>query len=219
MTWQVQHELAALVADTDGAHPDTGFGRPWLVSRDLAVLAVADRQLTQLQVFFEDSRAVIKAPPDKAQPTEFFEHALSPWGPCVLGMSSQGLTRLSFAGEIPWDPLARSACAPQTVHPLFRGDLKELRLQLQGSAFELAVWRALLSLPRGGTTTYGTIARQIGQPRAARAVGAAVGRNPVAWVVPCHRVLPATGGMGGFRWGVPLKRLMLQAEGVDLPAS
>jgi len=85
-------------------------------------------------------------------------------------------------------------------------------LQLQGTSFEHAVWRVLLGLRRGQTTTYGAIAKQIGQPGAARAVGGAVGRNPLAWIVPCHRVLPANGQLGGFRWGAALKSRMLQAE-------
>jgi len=82
----------------------------------------------------------------------------------------------------------------------------------QGTPFQLRVWAALQSIPPGETRTYGQIAEQIGAPRAARAVGAAVGANPIAWLIPCHRVLPAQGGLGGFRWGTHRKRAMLAAE-------
>ena len=219
MTWQVPHEFAPMGTDTDGVDPDSRLDRPWLVGRDLAVLAGADRRLTQLQVFFECKQASAGDRLAENASTEYIESALSPWGPCVLGFAARGLAVLSFAEGSPWRPVVGSAPEPQTVHPLFRGDLKDLSLHLRGSAFQLAVWRALLCVRRGCATTYGAIAREIGQPRAARAVGAAVGRNPVAWIVPCHRVLPANGSIGGFRWGAALKRRMLQAEGVAVTAS
>lgn len=81
-----------------------------------------------------------------------------------------------------------------------------------GSEWRRAVWRALLTIPAGQTETYGSIAARLGRPRAARAVGAAVGANPLACFVPCHRVVPATGGIGGFRWGGWRKRALLDAE-------
>lgn len=91
-------------------------------------------------------------------------------------------------------------------------------LEMVGSAFQCRVWRYLLRLDPGQCLTYGEVARHIGQPGAARAVGAAVGANPVPVLVPCHRVLPASGGTGHYGGGERRKRWLLNTEGVTLPA-
>ncbi|MGA2604556.1 MAG: methylated-DNA--[protein]-cysteine S-methyltransferase [Verrucomicrobiia bacterium] len=83
-----------------------------------------------------------------------------------------------------------------------------------GTAFQQAVWRALKTIPRGETRSYGWVAQKIGQPKASRAVGAACGANPVPVIVPCHRVIASDGSIGGFGGGLPLKRRLLQIEGV-----
>ena len=85
-------------------------------------------------------------------------------------------------------------------------------LDLMGTVFQQRVWRALRDIPRGATTTYAQLARQIGAPRAVRAVGTACGANPAAVIVPCHRVLRGDGGLGGYRWGLPRKRALLARE-------
>lgn len=90
-------------------------------------------------------------------------------------------------------------------------------VDLHGTAFQRRVWAALLQVRRGETKTYGDIARSIGQPEAARAVGGAVGANPVSILVPCHRILPAGGGVGHYGWGADLKRRILEIEGVYVP--
>ena len=84
-----------------------------------------------------------------------------------------------------------------------------------GSEFDRAVWRALRRIPAGRVRTYGEVAREVGRPRAARAVGGACGRNPVAIVVPCHRVV-ASNGLGGFGAGLDVKRRLLGLEGVSV---
>ncbi|PAU80375.1 methylated-DNA--protein-cysteine methyltransferase [Halovibrio salipaludis] len=89
-------------------------------------------------------------------------------------------------------------------------------LEMVGSAFQQRVWRYLLRLDPGQCLTYGEVARHIGQPGAARAVGAAVGANPVSVLVPCHRVLPASGGTGHYGGGERRKRWLLSGEGVGL---
>ncbi len=86
-------------------------------------------------------------------------------------------------------------------------------VRLEGSEFDVVVWNALREIPYGETRTYGDIARRIGRPTAARAVGAANGRNPVPIVVPCHRVVAAGGKLGGFGGGLELKRRLLLLEG------
>jgi AraC family transcriptional regulator, regulatory protein of adaptative response / methylated-DNA-[protein]-cysteine methyltransferase len=88
----------------------------------------------------------------------------------------------------------------------------DLPLDLIGTAFQQRVWRALRDIPRGETRSYSQIAKQIGAPGAARAVGSACGKNPVAVVVPCHRVLRDDGAIGGYRWGLPRKRALLERE-------
>lgn len=93
-----------------------------------------------------------------------------------------------------------------------RGGQGDVALDLEGTPFQQRVWRHLQAVPPGATTTYGELARRLGRPRAVRAVGRAVAANPAAVLVPCHRVVRADGGLGGFRWGVDRKRRMLAAE-------
>jgi len=88
----------------------------------------------------------------------------------------------------------------------------ELELDLRGTEFQLAVWRALCAIPYGETISYGEQARRVGQPNAPRAVGAANGANPIAIVVPCHRVVAADGKLGGYGGGLPLKKRLLALE-------
>jgi methylated-DNA-[protein]-cysteine S-methyltransferase len=85
-------------------------------------------------------------------------------------------------------------------------------LLLEGTAFQIAVWRALLEIPPGTTATYGEIARQLGRPQAARAVGAANGQNPISIIVPCHRLVGADGSLTGYGWGIDRKRRLLELE-------
>jgi AraC family transcriptional regulator of adaptative response/methylated-DNA-[protein]-cysteine methyltransferase len=114
------------------------------------------------------------------------------WAPARLSQDATGAKRL--AAEI------------------FAATAKDMRLHLCGSVFQLQVWTALLRIRPGYYVGYGDLAREIGAPRASRAVGQAVGANRVALLVPCHRVLAAGGRIGGFRWGTALKRAMLEQE-------
>jgi len=90
--------------------------------------------------------------------------------------------------------------------------LVPLGLLVRGTNFQVKVWRALLQVPVGTVATYEDIATAIGQPTAVRAVGTAIGRNPVAFLIPCHRVIRTTGALGGYQWGLPRKRAMLAWE-------
>jgi AraC family transcriptional regulator of adaptative response/methylated-DNA-[protein]-cysteine methyltransferase len=92
----------------------------------------------------------------------------------------------------------------------------EVALQLIGAPFQIKVWEALLAIPSGHVTTYTEIARRIGNAKAVRAVGTAVGRNPISWLIPCHRALSRDGELGGYHWGLPLKRAMLAYESARL---
>ena len=93
------------------------------------------------------------------------------------------------------------------------GGRGEAALHMIGAPFQIKVWEALLQIPSGHVTTYSEIACAIGNPRAVRAVGTAVGRNPVSYLIPCHRALRKSGALGGYHWGLPVKRAMLAWEG------
>lgn len=105
------------------------------------------------------------------------------------------------------------AATAAEIHARLSGRRRSpLALVLSGTPFETQVWEALLRLPEGAVTSYGDVADAIDAPGAARAVGQAVGANPVAVLIPCHRVLRANGALGGYRWGEPRKRALLAAE-------
>lgn len=107
-----------------------------------------------------------------------------------------------------------NAAAQQLVATLFTGKRSDtaspLSLHVRGTNFQLAVWRALLTIPAGQALSYGQLAAQLGQPTAARAIGNAVGANPVAFIIPCHRVIQQSGALGGYRWG-PLRKQVIQS--------
>lgn len=94
----------------------------------------------------------------------------------------------------------------------------DTKLHMIGAPFQLKVWEALLTIPCGHVTTYGEIAQAIGSPKAVRAVGTAVGKNPVGWLIPCHRALRKSGELGGYHWGLPVKRAMLAFESARVEA-
>ena len=99
---------------------------------------------------------------------------------------------------------------------LFSADwsnLQHIKLHLKGSEFQVRVWEALLKIPFGNLTTYGTIAALIGKPAASRAVGTAIGSNPIAFLIPCHRVIQSSGKLGGYMWGTIRKTAMIGWEG------
>jgi len=91
--------------------------------------------------------------------------------------------------------------------------IDRLKYDLRGSEFECSVWHSLLKIPRGKTVSYSDVAHDINKPKASRAVGTAVGNNPVSLVIPCHRVVRSDGGLGNYGWGLPLKEKILAAEG------
>lgn len=97
-------------------------------------------------------------------------------------------------------------------NPLHWRTEEPLRIVFIGSEFETTVWQTLLKIPMGGATSYSSIATHIGKPKASRAVGAAVGKNPISFVVPCHRVLAKSGGLGGYHWGLTRKQAILGWE-------
>jgi methylated-DNA-[protein]-cysteine S-methyltransferase len=149
----------------------------------------------------------------------------TPLGVMTASWTDAGLAGLSFArGRA--SPLLdgregrRGVRLLEELERYFRTGSARFRTPLNlsgGTDFEQAVWRALLKIPAGEVRTYGEVALAVGHPRATRAVGKACGRNPVAVLVPCHRVV-AKEGLGGFGAGVHLKRRLLELEGVHVPA-
>ncbi|MEX0288508.1 MAG: bifunctional helix-turn-helix domain-containing protein/methylated-DNA--[protein]-cysteine S-methyltransferase [Flavobacteriaceae bacterium] len=91
-------------------------------------------------------------------------------------------------------------------------ELNAIKLHLHGTPFQLKVWETLLRIPKGNLANYGAIAREIGKPKASRAVGTAIGSNPVAFLIPCHRVIRSSGEPGGYRWGTPRKSAIIGWE-------
>ncbi|MGG7568321.1 methylated-DNA--[protein]-cysteine S-methyltransferase [Rhodovulum sp. DZ06] len=149
----------------------------------------------------------------------------SPFGEALAMATPRGLCGLAFAAECgreaAWQdmaarwPEATFQEDPEALRPLVDaafGGGGELRLELIGAPFQVKVWEALLRAPMGAATTYTDLARAVGAPKAQRAVGTAVGRNPISWVIPCHRALRTTGALGGYHWGLPVKRAMLAWE-------
>lgn len=110
----------------------------------------------------------------------------------------------------------------QSALVLFQKDqcrLADIKLHLKGTDFQLKVWQSLLKIPMGQLSTYGELARAIEHPKAARAVGTAIGNNPVAFLIPCHRVIQSTGAFGGYEWGATRKMAMIGWEGVQTHAT
>ncbi len=153
----------------------------------------------------------------------------SPWGDLLLAATDQGLSGVWFDGQkhLPsmnaW-PAGSNPFIDQAeleLEDYFAGRRTAFDIPLDlnaGTAFQQSVWRALLTIDCGHHCSYGAIAQRIGNPAAVRAVGAAVGRNPVSIIVPCHRVLGADGALTGYAGGLERKTALLQLEGV-LPAT
>ena len=139
--------------------------------------------------------------------------------------TNKGLCGLAFGDEgeernILADMQARWPRAHFRENPKRSGDIAnrifatggEIPLHLMGSPWQTKVWQALLAIPAGKFATYGAVAERLGERNSARAVGAAVGRNPIAWLIPCHRVLASSGALHGYHWGMARKRAMLAVE-------
>lgn len=152
----------------------------------------------------------------------------SPLGPVLLAASPRGLAGLWFEGQRHWPAVATRwrpgnlpvlDAARRQLDAYFAGRRQAFDLPLDlgtGTGFQGRVWQALCAIPAGATARYGEIAARLGAPAASRAVGAAVGRNPVSIVVPCHRVLGVGGALTGYAGGIERKTALLRLEGVLL---
>ncbi len=153
-----------------------------------------------------------------------------PFGSCLLGVTARGICWLSFFGKggleraraelshqwrgakLVEDPQATAGLALSIFPPGSATQQEPLTLFLKGTNFQIKVWEALLRLPPGGLTTYENVAAAIGKPKAARAVASAIARNPISYLIPCHRVLRKSGDVSGYRWGPARKRAIIAWE-------
>lgn len=152
----------------------------------------------------------------------------SPFGAALVAVTARGVCGLQFVdgagdgserlrrdwpgAELRQDPDGTAPVFERLFRPLSSHSGRALALLVKGSNFQVKVWRALLELPLGSLATYGHVAGRIGAPGSARAVGTAIGANPVAWLIPCHRVIRESGALGGYRWGTGRKAAMLGWE-------
>ena len=154
----------------------------------------------------------------------------SPFGSALVVATERGLAGVAFAdpdesagalgdmqqrwpcAQLREDTARTAPLAARIFDPALWQRDRPLRVVMIGTDFEVRVWETLLKIPMGRATTYSDIAAKIGAPKAARAVGAAVGKNPLAFVVPCHRVIGKSGDLTGYHWGLTRKRAMLGWE-------
>ncbi|MDO9154453.1 MAG: methylated-DNA--[protein]-cysteine S-methyltransferase [Paludibacter sp.] len=159
--------------------------------------------------------------PPKLEPS--FGFSDSPFGECCIVFSKDGICALTF-------PENRESAYYDIIQRFPETDFTQNDVKVQrfvsmifekneipalnpiGTDFQQSVWRALKTIPKGVTTTYAKIAEAIGRPKAVRAVGTAIGANPIAFLIPCHRVIRTDGSIGGFRWGLDIKMKMLEWE-------
>lgn len=158
----------------------------------------------------------------------------TPFGRALIAVTARGICNLHFLesmcelqaeqilqtewpkAELVGDQQTTETVNQQIFAPVTLADQKPLTLLVKGSNFQIQVWRALLKVPFGSITTYQTLAELMGRPSAARAVGNAVGNNPIAYLIPCHRVIRESGELGGYRWGAERKTAMLGWEASHL---
>lgn len=150
----------------------------------------------------------------------------TPFGRALMAVSDRGIVALYFAAEgaadeerlrAEWSQATlvedRDATRPIIERAFARDpDSSAMSVYLRGTNLQVKVWEALLRIPEGRAVTYGDVARAVGRPDAIRAVASAIGRNPISYLIPCHRVLRSTGALGGYHWGVDRKRVMLAYE-------
>lgn len=184
-----------------------------------------ERSLQERNAMQTVNRIIPMTPAEEKELAIRYTHCNSPYGGLLIASTTQGICFVGFGEEMPLlgelrkrypnaqltageEPLHRQALALiGTPHKQDR-----LPLHVKGTSFQLAVWQELLQIPCAETISYGDLAQRIGRPDAARAVGNAVGRNPVACLIPCHRVLHSDSSLGGYHWGCELKVQLLRVE-------
>ena len=156
-----------------------------------------------------------------------YSFAESPFGNLLVASTSKGICHMAFADDQEKTLQELKTKFPNAVYNqmvdlmqqnvlyIFTHDwskLEDVKLHLKGTEFQLKVWETLLKIPMGQLSTYGTIAKQILLPKASRAVGTAIGDNPVAFIIPCHRIIQSSGAFGNYHWGSIRKKAMIGWE-------
>jgi AraC family transcriptional regulator, regulatory protein of adaptative response / methylated-DNA-[protein]-cysteine methyltransferase len=156
----------------------------------------------------------------------YYSHAETLFGNILIASTDKGVCHISFVGENP-DPAEIRKRFPsasleqktdlhqQQALKMFHDDwtdLDRVKLHLKGTPFQLKVWNALLQIPSGSLKSYRHIAQELGDENASRAVGTAIGSNPIAYLIPCHRVITSAGALGGYHWGIDRKTAMIGRE-------
>lgn len=151
----------------------------------------------------------------------------SPFGNLLIASTPKGICHMAFYSDKDQAIMALKDTFPKATYDVKTDEnqksalqffnhnnieLESIKLHLRGTDFQLKVWEALLKIPFGELSTYGKLAKQIGNPKASRAVGTAIGSNPVAFLIPCHRVIQATGAIGGYKWETPRKTAIIGWE-------
>ena len=155
----------------------------------------------------------------------FYNDIDTPFGPALVFATRHGICGLGFSAEVGMDETKRDFIARwpkaqfiQSAENLARyetllfSDEHTVPMHLIGSPFHVKVWKALLEIPMGHASTYSDVAMRAGNVRAVRTVGTAIGKNPISWLIPCHRALRKDGSLGGYHWGLSIKRAMLAYE-------
>ncbi len=163
-----------------------------------------------------------------------YSFAESPFGNILIASTAKGICHISFADDSTQALAQLQHDFPNATYRqvldgmqqnalyIFTHDwskLHQIKLHLKGTDFQLKVWETLLKIPVGKLTTYGNIAQRIQRPKAARAVGTAIGDNPVAFLIPCHRVIQSSGLLGGYHWGTTRKTAMIGWEAAQMTSS
>jgi AraC family transcriptional regulator of adaptative response/methylated-DNA-[protein]-cysteine methyltransferase len=160
----------------------------------------------------------------------YYSVAETVFGNILIASTNKGICHISFLNEINGPPESdvrfrfpaatleqKTDLHQQQALKMFRddwSDLDRVKLHLKGTPFQIKVWNALLQIPSGALTSYQEIAKEVGDPNASRAVGTAIGNNPIAFLIPCHRVITSSGNLGGYHWGVDRKSAMIAMEAV-----
>lgn len=160
----------------------------------------------------------------------FYGFHPTPFGHCLLAVTERGICHLAFVqnggrtkalkvlkekwenAKVTVNPKLTQPLVDQIFNPLKHGRPQPLHLLLSGTNFQIKVWEALLKIPAGAVSSYEDIAARLGMPKASRAVGNAVAHNPIAYIIPCHRVVRKLGEFGNYRWGAARKKAMLGWE-------
>ena len=154
-----------------------------------------------------------------------FGWSISPFGQCFILLRSDTVVGLAFKNDQTKNEIETSIKSQwydkaikfepfntdKKAMNIFFED-KPIKISFCGTQFQAKIWKTLLEIPRGQTTTYSCIAKKTDNPKAVRAVATAIGQNPIAWLIPCHRIIRKSGALGGYRWGVKIKKMILSKE-------